>query len=158
MKGICPLLFSVLAFGFSVSGCTVKEAIEPLKPTPFIMHPERLAKPEYTPFDLAWRSPFVANFLYETVVVDAVRTDEINLDDWVYSASSLLISREQYQERVFELAEYLHNALAEAFKTFPNEDHRVNVEVRPPVEEIPPAVAQELPLLKKKNRRTPLNR
>ncbi len=138
---------TLIALSFCLStltGCTVKEAIAPLEPTAFVLHPERLTKPEYTPFDLAWRSPYVAKFLYSTVHVEAVRFDFVDYTDWVFSTSSLLPTEESYREEVQQLADYIQQSLIEAFKSHSDERHSVTVLSSPPVEELPESVPREL--------------
>lgn len=107
-----------LACLIACSACTVKDAVENLKPTRFIENPEILEPPKNTPFDLAWMSPNVPTWQYDTLVVEAVRTDQIDTDNWIYSAGTFIPTKEIYNRRVNELAEYIQQSLTMRFENY----------------------------------------
>lgn len=124
------LLLSVVVGFF---GCTVKEAIETLRPTSFIEH-EQLAPSKVTPFDLVWVSPNIAASLYDSLVVEAVRTDFVNPDNWIYSAGPFMRSRDAYIDEVNDLAEYMQRTVIRRFRKYPERDPDVLVEQCAPME------------------------
>jgi hypothetical protein len=94
-------------------GCTVKQAIKPPIPTSFISFPELLRKPTDSPFALAWTSPEVSTWIFDKVVVEAVRTDQLDSDKWLFSAGSFITTRERYRQQVNKLADYIQKSLTE---------------------------------------------
>lgn len=126
-------------------GCGVTEAVEPLQPTPFVTRPELLAKPKFTPFDLAWRSSTADSREFNTLIVEAVHTEQINPDNWMFSASTVMPSRRLYLERVQELADYIQRTISKRFDRDEEQRWPLVVEKAPPVEPLPSPLP--LPLL-----------
>ena len=83
----------------------MKQAVEYPQPTSFIEYPEKLSKPKYTPFDRAWIAPNIRRSSYDSLVVDAVRSDLVNYDSWIFSAGTFIPTRTIYMELVTELAQ-----------------------------------------------------
>ncbi|MFN8390406.1 MAG: hypothetical protein U0136_08965 [Bdellovibrionota bacterium] len=115
-------------------GCTVRDAIQDLRPTSFIEH-ENLEKTDVTPFDLAWIAPNIGASQYETLIVEAVRTDYVDTSRWIYSASALLPSRAAYVDRLNELADYIQREVTERFKSYPEKAAQVSVKPLPAVQQ-----------------------
>ena len=137
------------AIGFLLivlSGCTVNEAITALEPTDFITAPDRLEKPKSTPFDLAWVRPDVSSHRYYSVIVAPVRTDYVQAENWIYSASTFLPTRQSYITRVDELASYIQRSLTKEFEAYDvgESDTKPDIQKGKPIElitpEIPPKV------------------
>ncbi len=101
------------------TGCTLHEALEPPTATSFIQAPELLEKPKQTPFSLAWMAPGMKNNEYNRIVVAAVRSNEANPENWIYSSSALLRSKESYLDLVNELAEYIQKEVTKEFEEYP---------------------------------------
>jgi hypothetical protein len=110
------------------SSCTVKEAVEPLKPTGFLEHAELLEQPKYTPFDLAWKQPETSGRLYDTLLIEAVRTDQVDQTRWIYSAGTLLRSNDAYIAEVTELADYIQKSVAKRFERHSRAEATATVE------------------------------
>ena len=134
------ILFSLGVILFIASGCTLKQAVEDLRPSPFITQPERLRRPEDTPFDLAWVSRDVEKWRYDSLIVESVRTDCVNSDDWIYSASSFITNRATYLTRINDLAEYIQKRTIERFKKYSDRDVDLAVIRGEPVQELPSAL------------------
>lgn len=126
--------FLALSTAALISGCTVESAIERIDPTEFITSPNLLHKPDNTPFDLAWSAPDINAREYDTVVVNPVRTDKVNPGNWIYSASTFIVSSEGYLERVDELAKYIERDLTTKFAAYHTDDLKVLLDPDPPVE------------------------
>ena len=121
------------------SGCTVKAAVENLTPTPFITSPNLLHPTELTPFDLAWAAPDITTHEYDTVVIEAVRVDMVDPENWLSSASSFLRSKDVYIEKINELAEYTQAAVAKEYENFNKDGIKVIVEKGAPIDSTPQA-------------------
>ncbi len=121
----------------STVGCTVKAALEPIKSTSFLSDRERLEKPRDTPFDLAWAIADIESREFDTVLIQPVRTDQINGDDWIYSASTFITSREAYLRRVNELADKIQKVLIKKFDKHEKEGLDTVVEQGIPFESAP---------------------
>jgi hypothetical protein len=126
------------------TACTVKEAVEDLTPTPFIQKPEELHKPQYTPFDLGWISPDVANWMYDTLTVEAVKTEYVNPDNWIFSAGTLMPTRASYMRQVNELADYIQKRVSKEFENYNGGNGELSVEKGLPVEPLPQNLPKEL--------------
>lgn len=126
-----------------LSACTVKSALETPRPTPFLSRPELLQKPAFTPFALAWRSPEVQTYQYDVLVVQAVRTDQVDLGNWVFSTSSLIPTEAMYQQKLHALADYIQKAVTDRFEEESDEHDEKGglreVQQGVAVEKLPPA-------------------
>jgi len=137
-----PLI--LVAGVFLLTGCTVKEAIDVARPTKFLPGAERLEKPKDTPFDLAWVSPDVGSWLYNTLIVQAVRTDFVDLDDWIFSAGTFVPTRGVYVDKLTDLADYTQETVAEEFKDYRHKPMELRVVKGVPFISVEPAVEQLL--------------
>lgn len=77
----------------------------------FISDPEQLQTPRDNPFSLFWETAKISTWIFDRIIVEAVRTDLIDSDQWLYSAGSFVPTKEIYQQRVYELADYIQTAL-----------------------------------------------
>lgn len=143
-----PVVFSLILFTATLllQGCTVGDAVEQIKPTDFITSPQLLHKPDRTPFDLAWSAPDINTHQYDTVVINPVRTDKINSDQWIFSASTFIASREAYLDRVSKLAKYIQSNLTERFTNYSRGDLKVSAEAAPPLDLVAEEPNGELPV------------
>ena len=122
----------------SALSCTVKEAVAPVEPTPFIENPDLLQTPETTPFDLAWMSPAFRSWQYDTVVIGAVRVNQVDARNWIYSTSTLIPTEGMYLERVNDIATYIQQAVSSAFAEYEPEGLRSKVIEGAPQIPLPP--------------------
>lgn len=125
-------------------GCTLKKAAEPLKPSAFIAHPEHLKSPDNIPFSLFWETEKISSWTFDKIIVEAVRTDLINADEWLYSAGSFVPTRKVYQQRLYELADYIQTALTEELQSQGKTKRKVEIINTFPVTFIPDQLALAL--------------
>ena len=137
-------LITLVLIGITVVGCTVKDALEDITPTSFVQHPDLLRKPKNTPFSLAWVRPQIRGWQYDTLFVEAVRTDQIDLENWVLSTSVFLPTKESYQSKVLELADYIQEEISDAFDEYEKKSSELKVKKGAPVEQLPSAVPAAL--------------
>ncbi len=118
MKSGCEILrcLQALAVVLLLSACTIKDAVESLKPTPFITKPEQLAAPKFTPFDLAWIKPGAESRQYDRLLVQPVKTEYVDPQAWLFSASAFIPSSTVYLKKVSDLAEYIRQEVTEKFE------------------------------------------
>ncbi len=119
---------------FLLVACTARQAIEQPKPTSFISHRDELAKPPNTPFTLAWAAPKAEASEYARVIVAAVRTDYLQTSNWVFRAGTLIPTREDYLNRVEQLAEYIQRTVTQQFEEHDKPSQDVVVEKADPVQ------------------------
>jgi len=121
--------------------CTAVQVTETVKPSPFITRPELLHKPENTPFDLAWMSSNVGvgSWQYDTLIVKAVRTDDLRTDNWLFRAGTLIPTKDAYLEKVSELAVYIQKTVYDNFENYEKKVGGLHVEKSPPLDPYPNA-------------------
>lgn len=133
--------FSLLFAG--AASCTVHQAVKKYEPTSFLTHSEKLSEPKNTPFNLAWIADDIESWQFDTLLVEAVKTNQQNPDDWIYSASAFIPTKESYLEKVEELAIYLQKAVSKQFDRYSGKPNPVTVErgipyvTTPPEPEVP---------------------
>ena len=127
--------FLVLLISSLLTGCTVKQAVEDLRTTEFLNY-QALQPTKVTPFDRAWIAPNIAAGVYESLIVDAVRTDFVKPDNWIFSAGTFMPTRESYLAKVNKLADYIQHAVTDRFAEGEEKDPQVAVKRAPAHEPI----------------------
>jgi hypothetical protein len=99
-----------------IQGCTIKAAINTPEISPFISRPELLTSYPELPFDLFWSEAEVSTWLFDTIIIQQVRFDDVDENDWIFSTGTFIRSKKSYLDRVFDLSTYLHKSVAQAFR------------------------------------------
>ncbi len=115
-----------------------------MQPSSFIFHPEHLETPSDIPFSLYWETAKISTWTFDKIIVEAVRTDLIDTDQWLYSAGSFVPTRDVYQQRVYELADYIQMTLTDELNYQGKSKRKVEIDNTYPVTFIPDKLAVEL--------------
>ena len=101
----------VLTLSLGLSGCTIKKAFESIEPSSFITQPKRLASSDNLPFRKSWVSPEISTKLYSDIIVQAVLSDKLDADEWIFSAGTFVPTQSKYLQRSVSVADYLQDRI-----------------------------------------------
>ena len=102
-----------------ICGCSAAARVESVDNV-FLTDVDVSKKLSNLPFDHSWVwSKRKTRTDYDTVYVKPIRTDTLNPENWTRSASILITSRDDYDERAREVANHFHDKVVEEFRMYP---------------------------------------